>query len=183
MNGTLAVGFGIGKVNIATCYPHFSELFQILQIFLSFFGGIAVGFFFGLLSVVLTRWKGHIKVTEPLVVILIAYLSYMMAELVWFSGIVSLITCGLIQQAYVRYNISEKSYTTITNVVKILASISEIIIFFFLGRACIIQQHVWDNGFVTFAILFVLICRFISRYTITKHNILLTNHKLQVCSF
>lgn len=145
LNGTQAVLYGMGKI------------------FFSFFGGLAVGFIFGLLSVALTRWNGKkIRVTEPLIVILIAYLSYMTAELVWFSGIVSLVTCGLMQQAYAKYNLHENSVITINNVVKTLALISEIIIFFFLGRACIIQQHVWDSGFVTFALLFVIICRFIS---------------------
>lgn len=139
------------------------------QIFLAFFGGIFVGLIFGLLSVLLTRWSSHIRVTEPLVVLITAYLSYMMAEIFWFSGIVSLVTCGLMQQAYVRYNLSQKSNTTIKNVVKILALISEIIIFFFLGRACIIQQHVWDTGFVTFAFVFVIISRFISKLKNIKH--------------
>lgn len=111
-----------------------------------------------------TRWSNSkVRVTDPLIVILMAYLAYIAAELVWFSGIVSLVTCGIMQEAYVRYNLSEKSNTTINFVVKIMAVIAEIIIFFFLGRACIIQKHVWDSGFVTFAFVFVIVCRFISK--------------------
>ncbi|CAN7987550.1 unnamed protein product, partial [Ixodes pacificus] len=36
-------------------------------------------------------------VVEPLAVLGIAYLSYLTAELVHFSGIISIICCGLVQ--------------------------------------------------------------------------------------
>ena len=60
---------------------------------------------------------------EPLAVLITAYLSYMCAEIVGFSGssffsskctgIISLIGCGITQAHYAFKNISEKSETTI----------------------------------------------------------------------
>ena len=63
------------------------------------------------------------RVVEPLAVLITAYLAYMCAEIVGFSGslsycslcpgIISLIGCGITQAHYAFKNISEKSETTI----------------------------------------------------------------------
>lgn len=104
-----------------------------------------------------------IPVIEPLVVILCAYIAYFASELFHFSGIISLICCGLIQAHYTRQNISDKSYTTIKYLMKTLASISDVVIFIFLGMVLIRYLHVWNINFILTVLLFCLIYRFLSK--------------------
>ena len=61
-----------------------------------------------------------ISVVEPLAVFGMAMLSYFTAELFHWSGIVSLIACGLAQAHYSFKNISKKSYTTVKYFIKML---------------------------------------------------------------
>ena len=60
------------------------------------------------------------SVVEPLAVFGMAMLSYFTAELFHWSGIVSLIACGLVQAHYSFKNISKKSYTTVKYFIKML---------------------------------------------------------------
>ena len=66
-----------------------------------------------------------------------AYLSYTFAEVFHFSGIVSIIGCGLVQAHYAFKNISKKSYTTVKYFTKTISSTSDCIIFLFLGIAVV----------------------------------------------
>uniref|UniRef100_T1KSG4 Sodium/hydrogen exchanger n=1 Tax=Tetranychus urticae TaxID=32264 RepID=T1KSG4_TETUR len=108
-----------------------------------------------------------VSVIEPLVVMLCAYLSYFTAELLHFSGIICLTCCGLIQAAYARHNISSKSNITIKYFVKTLSSISEVIIFLFLGMVLIRDIHTWNFSFVISVLIFCIIYRFASIYLLT----------------
>ena len=49
-----------------------------------------------------------------------AYMAYLTAELFHWSGIISLIGCGLIQAHYAFKNISKNSYTTIKYFISML---------------------------------------------------------------
>ena len=126
-----------------------------------------------------------ISVVEPLAVFGMAMLSYFTAELFHWSGIVSLIACGLAQAHYSFKNISKKSYTTVKYFIKMLrlgeladrygrgyfrsshsskiysSSTSDCIIFLFLGVALVQGPHMWDTGFVVWTIGFTLVCRFL----------------------
>lgn len=58
------------------------------------------------------------SVVEPLMILGMAYLSFLTAEVFHLSGIISIIACGIIQTEYARYNVSAKSYTTVKYFVK-----------------------------------------------------------------
>lgn len=144
------------------------EATQYLLGFLSFFtvalGGLFVGIFVGLISALITRTTRDVRVMEPLAIIGTAALAYFGAELFHWSGIISLIGCGLTQKHYTFKNVSEKSRTTVTYFVKMASSTSDIVIFLFLGKALVSDDHVWHTGFVVWTISFCLICRFFSVY-------------------
>ncbi len=98
---------------------------------------------------------------EPLALFGMAYLSYVTAELFHWSGIISLIGCGLVQAHYSFKNISKKSYTTVKYFIKMLSATSDCVIFLFLGIALMDGPHYWHTGFVVWTVSFTLICRFI----------------------
>ena len=102
-------------------------------------------------------------VMEPLLVIGFAYSSYISGELFHFSGIIALVCCGLIQAAYAWHNISKQSAITIKYMVKTMSSISDVIIFLFLGMVLVRNRHNWDTMFVICTLVCCIIYRFFSK--------------------
>jgi NhaP-type Na+/H+ or K+/H+ antiporter len=119
----------------------------------------------GALSSVLLKYTKNVRVIEPLLVFVTAYLSYLLAELVDWSGIIAIIFCGLMQAQYTFHNISHKSYTTVKYFSKTLASISEAMIFLLLGMELITNyRHAWNVQFIAIAIFVCVVVRFIGEY-------------------
>ena len=58
-------------------------------------GGLAVGMLVGLATALITKHTKEVRVVEPLAVMIMAYLAYMVAELLHWSGILSLVGCGI----------------------------------------------------------------------------------------
>ena len=116
-------------------------------------GGLVIGMITGALTALVTRVTNDVRVVEPLIVVVLAYFSYVGAELFHFSGIISLIACGIVQSEYVKDNISKRSFTTIKYFTKTLSSIADVIIFFFLGRVLIREDHVWVSHSPTHTLL------------------------------
>ena len=67
--------------------------------------------------------------------------------------------CAITMKKYVEANISHKSHTTIKYFLKMLASVSETIIFMVLGISTINAGHHWDTHFVLLTLVFCLVFR------------------------
>ncbi|XP_071747760.1 sodium/hydrogen exchanger 1 isoform X2 [Lepeophtheirus salmonis] len=131
------------------------------------FGGLMIGILVGFLSALITKCTSDVRVVEPLAVFGMAYLSYITAELFHWSGIISLIGCGLIQAHYSFKNISEKSYITVKYFIKMSSATSDVIIFLFLGIALIKGPYAWETRFVLWTLIFCLLFRFTGVYVLT----------------
>ncbi|TRY63115.1 hypothetical protein TCAL_08230 [Tigriopus californicus] len=130
-------------------------------------GGLLIGIIMGVLTALITRTTSEVRVVEPLALFGMGYLAYVTAELFHWSGIISLIGCGIVQAHYAFKNISKKSYTTVKYFIKMLSATSDCIIFLFLGIALVEGPHYWHTGFVVWTISFTLICRFVGVYGLT----------------
>ncbi|XP_076938048.1 sodium/hydrogen exchanger 3-like [Bidens hawaiensis] len=121
--------FGEGVVNDATsvvifnAVQHFdfsqittSDAFHLLGDFLYLFvTSTVLGVGAGLLSayVIKTLYFGrHSTDREVAIMILMAYLSYMLAELFHLSGILTVFFCGIVMSHYTWHNVTEKSRVT-----------------------------------------------------------------------
>nr|ABQ10588.1 sodium/proton exchanger 3 [Patiria pectinifera] len=144
---------------------------QIVLGFVSFFtvslGGAVIGFLVGILTAFLTKFTKHVRVVEPLAILGMAYFSYLLAELFHFSGIISIICCGLAQAEYAFDNISRKSSTTVTYFTKMLSTTTESIIFLLLGQTLWAEKHQWNTGFVLCTLLFIFVYRVFGVVVIT----------------
>ncbi|XP_056394706.1 sodium/hydrogen exchanger 2-like [Hyla sarda] len=134
-------------------------LVGIVTIFVVAIGGILVGLIFGLMAAFTTRFTEHIRVIEPLFVFLYSYLAYLTAEIFHLSGIMAIITCSVSMRRYVEANISQKSYTTVKYFMKMWSSVSETLIFFFLGFYTVESNHEWNWPFTLLTIVFCLFWR------------------------
>ena len=105
----------------------------------------------------------------------LAYLAYLTADMLAWSGILSLIGCGLVQAHYSFKNISSGSLGTVKNIIKLLSSTrclqhhhkslheftySDSIIFLYLGMALAnFGQYYWDPWFICWTIVICLVVR------------------------
>ncbi|XP_075051895.1 sodium/hydrogen exchanger 1 [Mixophyes fleayi] len=139
--------------------------------FLSFFivalGGVFVGVVYGIIAAFTSRFTSHIRVIEPLFVFLYSYMAYMSAELFHLSGIMALIASGVVMRPYVEANISHKSHTTIKYFLKMWSSVSETLIFIFLGVSTVAGPHSWNWTYVISTLIFCLIARVLGVLSLT----------------
>lgn len=96
-------------------------------------GGIIIGVVFGFAAAFCTKFTYRATIMEPIVVVGMAYLSYLLAEALGTSAILSLVFCAFTMRAYVHHNISKESDTTIHNALIMLATLTEATIFLNLG--------------------------------------------------
>ncbi|XP_026316677.1 sodium/hydrogen exchanger 3 isoform X2 [Hyposmocoma kahamanoa] len=127
-------------------------------------GGTCIGVVWGFGTGLVTRFTHEVRVIEPIFVFVMAYLSYLNAEMFHMSGILAITFCGITMKNYVEANISHKSHTTIKYTMKMLSSSSETIIFMFLGVATVNNNHDWNTWFVLLTIVFCSVFRIIGVY-------------------
>ncbi|KAF9621813.1 hypothetical protein IFM89_028251 [Coptis chinensis] len=145
-----SVVFGEGVVNDATSVVLFNAIQNfdlaninyntVLKLILNFFYLFTVstllGVFAGLLSayIIKTLYFGrHSTDREVAVMILMAYLSYMLAELFDLSAILTVFFCGIVMSHYTWHNVTESSRVTTKHVFATMSFISEIFIFLYVG--------------------------------------------------
>uniref|UniRef100_A0A3B4TY56 Sodium/hydrogen exchanger n=1 Tax=Seriola dumerili TaxID=41447 RepID=A0A3B4TY56_SERDU len=140
----------------------------IVSFFVVAFGGSLLGFVFGLLISLLTRCTKNIQIIEPGFIFVLGYLSYLTAEMLSLSAILSIVFCGICCQKYINANMDESSVNTVRYAMKVLANGSETIIFVFLGISAIDKSiWVWNTGFILLTLLFVIVYRCIGVFFIT----------------
>lgn len=140
----------------------------ITNFFVVGIGGVMIGIFLGFIAAFTTRFTHNVRVIEPLFVFLYSYLSYITAEMFHLSGIMAITACAMTMNKYVEENVSQKSYTTIKYFMKMLSSVSETLIFIFMGVSTVGKNHEWHWAFVCFTLAFCLIWRALGVFVLTQ---------------
>lgn len=65
--------------------------------------------------------------------VLMAYLSYMLAELLQLSGILTVFFCGIVMSHYAWHNVTENSRITTRHIFATMSFIAEVFIFLYVG--------------------------------------------------
>uniref|UniRef100_A0A671K4A4 Sodium/hydrogen exchanger n=1 Tax=Sinocyclocheilus anshuiensis TaxID=1608454 RepID=A0A671K4A4_9TELE len=131
-------------------------------------GGTIFGVLFGFVAAFTTRFTGKVREIEPLIIFLYSYLAYLIAELLAISSIMAIVICALTMKYYVEENVSQHSCTTIRHVIKMVGSVSETLIFFFLGVVTITTEHEWNWGYILFTLLFAFLWRGLGILVLTQ---------------
>ncbi|XP_005101042.1 sodium/hydrogen exchanger 3 isoform X2 [Aplysia californica] len=134
-------------------------LMGFAQFFVVVLGGTLIGVVYGLVGAFITKYTDHVRVLEPLFIFVLGYLAYLTAESLELSGILALTFGGIVMRHYTEANMAKKSTTTVKYFMKMLANISETVIFMFLGLSVVIENHEWHLDFILFTVLFCLIFR------------------------
>ncbi|KAF8679395.1 hypothetical protein HU200_045738 [Digitaria exilis] len=142
--------FGEGVVNDATSVVLFNALqnFDLnkidVAVVLKFLGNFCylflsstfLGVFAGLLSAYIIKklYIGrHSTDREVALMMLMAYLSYMLAELLDLSGILTVFFCGIVMSHYTWHNVTESSRVTTKHAFATLSFIAETFLFLYVG--------------------------------------------------
>ncbi|KAL9272212.1 Sodium/hydrogen exchanger 1-like protein [Drosera capensis] len=145
-----SIVFGEGVVNDATSIVLFNAVQKLdlsdvsAMTFLSllgtflylFFTSTILGVAVGLLSayVIKTLYIGrHSTDREIALMMLMAYMSYLIAELISLSGILTVFFCGVVMSHYTWHNISESSRITTKHAFATMSFIAETFIFLYVG--------------------------------------------------
>ncbi|XP_017560060.1 sodium/hydrogen exchanger 2 [Pygocentrus nattereri] len=143
-------------------------LLGVVRFFLVGIGGMLFGFVFGFVAAFTTRFTKKVREIEPLFIFMYSYLAYLLAELISISSIMAIVTCALTMKYYVEENVSQRSCTTIRHVIKMLGTVSETLIFFFLGVVTITTDHEWNWGYILFTLMFAQIWRSLGIVVLTQ---------------
>ncbi|XP_061572279.1 sodium/hydrogen exchanger 2-like [Cololabis saira] len=131
-------------------------------------GGVLYGLLFGFVAAFTSHFTNKVREIEPLFIFMYSYLAYLVAELFAISSVMAIIICAITMKYYVEENVSQRSCTTIRHVVKMLATVSETLIFFFLGVVTITTEHEWNWAYVLFTLLFAFFWRVMGILVLTQ---------------
>ncbi|XP_030332334.1 sodium/hydrogen exchanger 4 [Strigops habroptila] len=161
------------NIFIAFIQMHRYEEIESIDVFAGFarffvvgLGGVFFGIVFGFVSAFMTRFTHNVSTIEPLLVFMFSYLAYLSAETLYISGILAMTSCAVTMKKYVEENVSQNSYTTIKYFMKMLSSVSETLIFVFMGVSTVGKNHEWNWAFICFTLLFCLIWRTLSVFAL-----------------
>ncbi|XP_062384094.1 sodium/hydrogen exchanger 2-like [Sardina pilchardus] len=140
----------------------------VARFFVVGLGGLLFGVLFGIVAAFTSRFTSKVREIEPLFVLLFSYLAYLVAELFGISSITAIVVCALTMRYYVEENVSQRSCTTIRHAIKMLATISETLIFFFLGVVTITTEHEWNWGYILGTLLFAFVWRGLGVLVLTQ---------------
>jgi len=145
----------VGAVDITLAF--FSFFFVV-------FGGLGIGTILGVLVSLISTTTQSVREIEPYLLFVFAYFSYIAADLVEWSGILSLIAFGLVIKRYAMVNVSRNSHITVQSATRTLASVSDSVIFIFLGMTVVSEAHNLHWVFIISVIIFCTLYRFIGTY-------------------
>ncbi|XP_048626893.1 sodium/hydrogen exchanger 6-like [Brassica napus] len=122
--------------------------------------GVGVGF----TSALLFKYAGldvdNLQNLECCLFVLFPYFSYMLAEGLSLSGIVSILFTGIVMKHYTYSNLSTNSQRFVSAFFHLISSLAETFVFIYMGFDIAMEKHSWSHvGFIFFSILFIVIAR------------------------
>lgn len=144
-----------------TDFSTVSVLLAFGQFLITFGGSLLCGVLTGLLTSLVFK---HIQLEryptlESAIFITFAYSSYMLAESLTLSGIVSVLFCGITMGHYTFGNLSNFSQSFSSEFFEILATLSETFVFAYLGMAIFSFDERFDAGLIFWSSLVCILAR------------------------
>eukprot|EP01028_Stygiella_incarcerata_P013430 TRINITY_DN82303_c0_g1_i1.p1 TRINITY_DN82303_c0_g1~~TRINITY_DN82303_c0_g1_i1.p1 ORF type:complete len:659 (+),score=180.15 TRINITY_DN82303_c0_g1_i1:97-1977(+) len=137
--------------------------------FILFVGSVILGLIGSLLPALMykkTRLR-NFPILELSTLLLLAYVPYLIAEMVKLSGIMCILTTGVVMAYYVKPNLSVVNQSMSSDVFRVLAFISETLVFAYLGLAVFAFDHKIHIGIVIVTLIGCLLGRFCNIYPLS----------------
>ncbi|KAL9276310.1 hypothetical protein ACSQ67_026148 [Phaseolus vulgaris] len=103
---------------------------------------------------------------ESCLFVLFPYFSYMLAEGLGLSGIVSILFTGMVMKHYTFSNLSRSSQRFVSSFFELISSLAETFVFIYMGFDIAMEKHSWSHvGFIFFSIIFIGIARAVNVFS------------------
>ncbi|XP_063719766.1 sodium/hydrogen exchanger 9-like isoform X2 [Symsagittifera roscoffensis] len=136
-----------------------------------FVGSWALGVLIGVITAFLTKFMRSLHqhpMIETSLFLILSHCSYLIAESVGFTGIVSLLFCGVTQAHYTYYNLSLESRRQTKQLFEFLSFLSENFIFLYMGITVFsFPSHQWNYMFILGALVGIIVGRAANIYPLT----------------
>ena len=124
-----------------------------------FIGSTITGVLIGFLSSLLFKYADmhRFPILETALLITYAYSSYLLAQGLGLSGIVSILFCGMVMAHYTLRNLSADSQAVVAQVFEIISLLAETFVFVYLGLAIFSFSQEYSASMIVIAIIACLI--------------------------
>ncbi|KAL5103967.1 Sodium/hydrogen exchanger 3 [Taenia crassiceps] len=139
-------------------------LIGIAAFFIINAGGILVGLVCGVISCLMTRIRTHLEIVY---IFAASYAAYLLSDVLGWSGLVAMITSGMIQSSYAFHNLSEADMGTCRTVARMLADLSESVTFLLIGVHVTSGGLHWHTSFILYQLIVCLVVRAMVVYALT----------------
>lgn len=145
------------------------DLAQALGIFvLTVVGSMVIGIGVGVLASLLTKHLQPPTRSWALVLfVTTGYLAYTLAHIAHLSGIMAVFLCGFVLRHYTVYNVTEATRTSIIDMLKAAAFMSETFIYVLMGSALVTKDLELDPAYIFVTLLVMLLGRAISIFPLS----------------
>lgn len=146
-----------------------AELFgyAILNFFTIFVGSLLIGASIALITALVFkffRFDG-MEILETGLFFLLSWSSFLFAETLGLTGIVSVLFCGILQAHYTYNNLTPESKQSTKQLMELLNFLAENFLFIYMGISVFsFSHHRWDPFFTIFAFLGIILGRLINVY-------------------
>ena len=132
----------------------------------------AIGILFALMSaILLKKYRAFTKdpIAETMIIFIFGYVSYIVSEITENSGIITLLTCGIVMSHYTWYNLSPQGKHASFIVFEFLGHAMEGFVFIYLGITfCSFSNLRWSPDLFIAEIFIILIGRFVGTMGMLK---------------
>eukprot|EP00842_Homolaphlyctis_polyrhiza_P000321 jgi/Hompol1/128/HPOL_005240-RA len=140
--------------------PFFISVIASFGVFLgSFCVGVIVAMIFAKITkhVWIEGYEGAIY--EMIMLFIFAYSSYLLAEVLGLTGIISIFFCGIAMSHYAYSNLTDLTQRTMKVTLRMISLMCEGFIFLYLGLGLLSFNIGYDMVLITFAIIAILVSR------------------------
>lgn len=164
LNDAVAISLYRSMASMRTHHSGKNFFLVILRFLENFVGSMSSGIGVGLISALLFKYAAlgveNLHNLESCLFVLFPYFSYMLAEGIGLSGIISILFTGIVMKRYTFSNLSDDSQRFTARFFHLLSSLAEAFVFIYMGFDIAIERQSWSHiGFIFFSIIFILVAR------------------------
>ncbi|GIQ79468.1 Na+/H+ exchanger [Kipferlia bialata] len=154
-------------------YPLPFWVMGTLKFLIVFMGGLLVGFIVTFMVIFLLKFATREPITHPVLMFLAGYLAYTVADILGLSGIVAIMVSALMLKRYAEPNMAPKPRTTFRVGLRMMASVSESVIFLEMGLQTLVvfadseSRALFDWRLSLYTVLMCIASRFLIVFTTT----------------
>ncbi|CAD8118443.1 unnamed protein product [Paramecium sonneborni] len=151
------------------------------QFLLIFLISIAIGVIIGALCAYILKVKEEVSYEtehiEVSVTVIIPWVCYLISEAVGFSGIVSIVFCGIVMAKYALPNLSESGKELLNKFYHILSYNFENLVFLFIGIGMVGYDLAWSEMGIILGISIIIIVVFARLINIKINSFILNRYR------